>query len=671
MSISWQIPRNCLAWLLLSQAALITPHALRLPWWVIATYTLCALWRIMVYQGRWSLPPKFINIVLALLCFLGIYQSYGSLIGLEPTVALLFSGFSLKLLEISKKRDVYVLIFLAYFAALTAFLFSQDFSVAVFILFTLLLITSALVALHQHSYDQLNFVSLRRAVVIFLQAIPLMVLLFIIFPRFDPLWSVPSASGQATTGMSDTMGPGDISDLSQSGALAFRVDFDGERPVKQAMYWRGLVLSKFDGRRWQQGRWKQDLFNRQQTKAIRERLDNPIAYTVIQEPTYQPWLFSLALAYSDERNINIMPDYRLVSIDDVHSRIKYRVLSDQRAVIEPYLSQQALRFETHLPSAVNPRARQFAQQLLAESNDQQQFVDRVLNTFRQQEFFYTLKPPLLGKHSVDEFLFDTKKGFCEHYASSFVFLMRAAGIPSRVVVGYQGGEVNPITGSVLVHQFDAHAWAEVWQSGKGWVRVDPTAAVSPLRIEQGLERALEQGQESFLSDSPLSPLRYRNIQWLNKLRLQMDAFNYYWTRWILDYEGERQLNVLKRLLGKITPWRIAALFIVVGAIVLALVAMGLLKGRRKTKSSPEIRLYLRLCQLLEKAGFKRLPHEGPIDFARRVTEQQPACKQHVLTATRAFVTLSYEPLPLEQKAAVLKQLRSEVFKVGYLLKRSA
>ncbi|MEE8059318.1 MAG: transglutaminaseTgpA domain-containing protein [Pseudomonadales bacterium] len=438
MSISWQIPRNCLAWILVSQAALLAPHAGRLPWWVMATYVVCALWRVMVFQGRWSLPPTVVKVVLAALCFVGIYRNYGTLYGLEPTVALLYSGFSLKLLEVSNKRDVYILIFLAYFAALTAFLFSQDFTIAAFILFTLLLITTALVALHQHSYDQFNLVSVHKSSIIFLQAVPLMVVLFVIFPRFEPFWSVPMASHQAKMGISDTMAPGDIANLTQSGALAFRAVFERGIPRSQDMYWRGLVLSRFDGRGWHQGRWKQDLLSKQQVKAIRASLDSPITYRIIQEPSYQPWLFSLALAYSDEPKINIMSDYRLVRIEDVYSRITYQVLSDKRAIIEPHLSQQVHDFETDLPSGVNPRARQFAQQLWLkslkgleslkglDSQDNQAFIDSVLNIFRQQHFFYTLKPPLLGKHSVDEFLFDTKKGFCSYYASSFN-LMRMPG----------------------------------------------------------------------------------------------------------------------------------------------------------------------------------------------------------------------------------------------------
>ncbi len=670
MSISWQIPRNCLAWILVSQLVLIIPHAERLPWWVLGAYVLCSLWRIMVYQGRWSFPPKSVKVLLSLLCFIGIYRSYGTMIGLEPTVALLFSGFCLKLLEVVNKRDVYVIIFLAYFVALTQFLFSQDFAVTVLIFATLLLITTALVALHQHSYDRLNIVSMRKAALIFIQAIPLMLVLFIVFPRFEPLWKVPLPSHQAKTGITDSISPGDISNLSQSGDLAFRAVFEGEVPARDKLYWRGIVMSDFDGRAWTQGELKKDFMSEQQTDAVLMQLQNPVRYSVIQEASYQPWLFTLALAYTADKNILEVTDYRLVYNDDIHTRIKYDVVSDQTAMIQPELDRRTRTFETQLPNNSNPQSLLFAKSLYAQSSGDKDYINRILRKFRQEEYIYTLKPPLLGQHSVDEFLFSTRRGFCSHYASSFVVLMRAAGIPARVVAGYQGGEINPITGTVLVHQFDAHGWAEVWLEGEGWVRVDPTAAVAPERIEFGLERAMQE-EGSFLSDAPLSPLRYRNLAWLNKIRLQLDAFSYYWSDWVLQYKGEKQSRALQKILGEVSPWRVALFVVGIGAMVLLFVAVDLLKGRSRPRPAKEVRIYLRLCKRLERAGYQRLQDEGPIEFAQRVADSEPVWKAHLLAATRAFVTLSYEPLPAEQRKAVMKQLRSEALRLSYLLTLSS
>lgn len=669
MSAHWLIPRNCLAWILVAQLALIAPHAQRLPWWVLGAYGLCALWRIMVYQGRWSFAPRIMKVVLSLLCVLGTWRSYGTIIGLEPTVALLFSGFCLKLLELSKKRDVYVIIYLGFFVALTAFLFSQSFTMALYMLFTAFLLCTALVALHQQDYNGLTIASSKKAAMILLQAVPIMLVLFLVFPRFDPLWKVPLPSHQAKTGISDTLSPGDISQLSQSGELAFRVVFDSDIPSRQTMYWRGLVMSDFDGRSWRQGGREKSLLSSAQTDELLKLQNKPLRYSVIQEPTYQPWLFSLALAYSNDPSIYIASDFRLVRNEDVFTRIKYSVLSTPSAVFGRELSTQTFQAETRLPRESNPEARAYAEKLFNESADTEAYIQRILRLFSQEGFYYTLNPPLLGEHVVDEFLFSSRRGFCSHYASSFVFLMRAAGIPARVVVGYQGGEINPITGTVLVHQFDAHSWAEVWLADQGWVRVDPTAAVAPNRIEFGLERALfEEG--SFLADEPLSPLRYRNVQWMNQLRLQLDALNYYWTSWVLQYKDERQLRVLESLLGKVSPWRLASFILVVGAIALALVAYGALKGRGRQPLSAEVKAYLQLCRHLEKAGFKRQRHEAPIDFAARIRAAQPTWYNHLQDVTDTFTALSYEQVADAKKQALLEQLRSQISQLVYQLRKS-
>ena len=662
MSISWSIPRNCLAWILLAQLLLIAPHVERLPWWVLVAYVACAVWRIMVYRGQWSEPPRATKFLLVLLCLIGTFVSYGTLMGLEPTVAMLFTGLCLKLLEIATRRDVYALIFLAYFAALTEFLFLQDFSIAILIFVTVLVITTAMTALHQHHYQQWTQDSLKKASLMMLQALPLMLVLFLVFPRFSPLWEVPLPSHQAKTGISDTMSPGDISSLSQSGELAFRVTFSGEIPAKQAMYWRGLVMSQFDGRTWRQGRLPKAILKDDEAVLLRRQLKNPIRYEVIQEPSYQPWIFTLALAWSDDSNTRIVNDYRLVHAGDIASRIKFDVLSDPDAVIEKDLPSYIRTFETALPDNINPQSRQFAKSLYQQSHSHLNFIQRVLQHFRNEAFFYTLKPPLLGEEVVDDFLFNTRRGFCGHYASSFVFLMRAVGIPARVVNGYQGGEVSPITGTVLVHQFDAHSWAEVWLEGKGWVRFDPTAAVAPNRIEFGLEQAMQE-EGSFLSDVPLSPLRYRDVAWLNKLRLRLDAFDYYWASWVLQYKDERQSRVLKQLLGEVSPWRIALLLMGVGSLVFALVAWQLLKNSQGAQVSAEEKLYLKLCRRLARLGYPRQTGEGPTDYARRVAEQQPNLKPSINAATRAFITLNYQSVGAEQRKSLLKLLRFEIARV--------
>lgn len=669
MNASWNIPRNCLAWILISQVALIIPHFQRLPVWVLVVCGCCAIWRIMVFQGRWSFPVKIVKVLFSIFCFLGIFQSYGTLIGMEPTVALLFTGFSLKLLEVVTKRDVYVIIFLGYFVAITEFLFSQNFLIVVFVFITVLIITTALVALHQQGYQRFDLISLRKTLVLFMQAAPLMVVLFIIFPRFEPLWKVPMPSHQAKSGISETLSPGDISNLSQSSELAFRAYFTGEVPSREKLYWRGLVMSEFDGRTWRQGKLRKDFFSKLESQQHLQSFQAPILYSVTQEPSYQPWLFTLALAHSSDKNILAVNDYRLIRDGDIHTRIKYDVTSDLSVKMELKLSDKVRRTETLLPFRGNALSKNYARQMRNQYQSDKEFVDAVLINYFLEKFTYTLKPPLLGEDSIDDFLFNTQKGFCGHFASSFVFLMRSVDIPARVVSGYHGGELNPITGTILVHQFDAHAWAEVWLENKGWVRFDPTAMVSPDRIEYGLENALRE-EGSFLSDSPLSPLRYRDVVWINKLRLQLDAYSYYWSTWVLQYKGKRQLDLMTRLLGEISPFRVAAFMLGVGGLILFLVAFDVMKGRGKPKPPLEVQLYLKLCHRLHRAGFERLKHEGPIVFAQRITTTAQPWAPHVLAATRAFVTLSYEPISNEQKPAIIKHMKREVLKASYQLRLS-
>jgi len=664
---AWNIPRNALAWILIAQVALIAPHIERLPLWVLAVYGLCALWRIMVFQGRWAFPPKIVKVLLSMACFVGIYQSYGSLIGMEPTVALLFSGFSLKLLELVSRRDGYLVIFLAYFVALTEFLFNQDFAMVVLVFATVMLVTTALVALHQQGYQRFDWISLRKTAVLFAQAVPLMVVLFIIFPRFEPLWQVPMPSHQASTGIGESLSPGDISDLAQSGELAFRAQFEGPPPARGKLYWRGLVLSAFDGRTWRQGKLRKDFLSAQARREVLQSLQEPIRYSVVQEASHQPWLFTLALAHSDDSHTLAVDDFRLVRDGDIHSRIKVDVISDLSATIELELESKIRRRETMLPTTGNPQARAYAENVYRQSTDDRAFVDAVMMNYFQQEFVYTLKPPLLGEHSIDDFLFNTRRGFCGHYASSFVFLMRAVGIPARVVTGYQGGEVNPINGTVLVHQFDAHAWVEVWLAGSGWVRFDPTGMVSPWRIEQGLERALRE-EGSFLEESPLSPLRFRDIAWLNNVRLQMDAYSYYWSSWVLQYKGRRQLDVMKALLGEISAFRVSLFIVGVGALVMTLVAVVSLAGRGQPRSSAEVQLYLGLCRRLGAAGYGRRTQEGALAFARRISATGARWGPLLLAVSEVVNRLSYESLSSEQRAVLLKQLRRDVFTLSLQLR---
>jgi transglutaminase-like putative cysteine protease len=647
-----QVPRNALVWIVLSQFALLIPHLPRIPLWVVVVYLFTALWRIMVYQGRWSFPGKYFKAALAASCFLGVAWHYRTLIGLEPTVSLLLSAFALKLVELSARRDAYILIFLAYFVCVTEFLFSQELAVTLYMFFSVWLVTTALVALHEPGADSFNRATLRRAGVMLAQSLPLMVALFFIFPRVGPLWSVPLKQHAARSGMSDFMSPGDVSSLSLSDEVAFRVQFEGTIPPRSQLYWRGLVFSRLQGDAWRSLRWGEvPVTERRAGQVLTD--GEPLRYSVILEPTQQNWLYALPYAQSPDRGIMATSDFRLASPVEVQDQRQYEVMSWPGTSLGVEISEWRRDTETTLPLYGSPRARELAQQMFAQAGSPRQFAADVLRMFATGDYYYTLRPPLLGDNPMDDFLFDSRRGFCEHYAASFAFMMRAAGVPARVVAGYQGGEINPVNSTVIVHQFDAHAWNEIWLEGEGWVRIDPTAAIAPSRIEYGLEQALE-AEGSFLVDSPLSPLRFRNVQWVNLLRLRLDALNYSWQKFVLGYDRSEQYSVLSKLLGEVSPTRIAITILVLWSVVLLPVALNVLLSR-PTRQDPATRLYLQFCAKLLRVGIGRERNEAPASFATRVAAARPDLAGEVDAITGLYDALSYRSEPGEDLLARLKR----------------
>jgi transglutaminase-like putative cysteine protease len=641
MKMLQQVPRNALAWIIISMFTLLAPHAGRIPVWIMLIYLFAALWRIQVYRGHWSFPGRWVKLVMIVSGFAGIYLSFGSLIGLEPTVALLLTAFALKLIELVSRKDAYVLIFLGYFVCITEFLFTQDLLMVLYSLLNVIIVTTALVALHQPGEHRFNRKTMRLAGVMVLQAMPLMLVLFFLFPRIGPLWTVPVKSHTAKTGMSDFMKPGDISKLSQSADVAFRVQFEGEIPVKSQLYWRGLVFSKLEEGAWSNlGYFDVPAKERRQQEVVTK--GEPLNYSIIMEPTQQNWLFGLRYATPDRPGILAAPDFRLYSLVMIEDEFQYQVRSWPQAQLETELSDWRREVELRLPDNDNQRTRQFASTLRAQAGSDEAFVNAVLQHFNREPFVYTLQPPLLPDvDGMDVFMFDSRRGFCEHYAYAFTVMMRAAGIPARVVAGYQGGEINPVNKTVIVHQFDAHAWAEVWLPEEGWVRVDPTASVAPQRIEMGLEEAVA-AEGTFLSDSPLSPLRYRSIRWINQLRLRYDALTYQWQSWVVGFDGQVQFQLLRDVFGEISAGRFAAALIGTWALVLLPVAISLLRRREIRPQRPLDREYLKVCERLANLGYPRHAGESAADYAARISRECPDWAESFNRLTGLYTELAYQ-----------------------------
>ena len=645
----YQIPRNALVLMLIASAMVILPHVVRLPFWLTGLCVICGLWRVMVYQGRWSYPGRWIKVVLVFGVFIGVGMGYGTLLGLEPWVGILIVAFVLKLLEMHQQRDAYTFIILAYFVALTEFLFEQSIPYTLYMYATVTIITAALIGLNQTQLFAAPTRTLKKASIILAQSIPLMLVLFVLFPRLAPLWTVPLQSNVAKSGISDTMSPGNIALLVQSDELAFRATFEDEIPPYGDLYWRGLVLSYFDGetQTWEQERRR---FYGRPMRArdepadwLREmeHLGNEVSYSIIMEPTNQNWLFSLTLPeLSEERGMGLVRDYRFYSFRPIRSRFQYELTSHLDYRTDNRLSDFWRYRYLLLPSDDNPETKALAQQLLEQGRSPREYLTTVMRMYALGDYAYTLRPPTVSGDTIDRFLLDSRRGFCEHFAGSFVYLMRAGGVPARVVVGYQGGEFNRRGNYVAVHQFDAHAWAEVWLDGEGWVRVDPTSVVAPERIQSGLESAVE-GEDTFLADVGLSLMKFRSTLWITELRLQIQAMNHYWDAWVVGYTPDVQMSVLAKYLGEMDRKTMGMLLLATFFGILALIGLVLLLKRSTRKLAPVEQVYLKYCDMLAGKNLARNIGEGPLDYADRVSSERPDLEPAVRAVTNAYMKSNY------------------------------
>jgi hypothetical protein len=635
MSDSPYLHRQGLLALLVAQIATIVLHWALLPFWLLSLALFVLIWRVQIYRNQWSFPNRYLRIFLLVLAMAGVIISNEQWYALEPMVMLLIVAYLLKLLEVDKKRDAIILLFVGFFVLACSFLFNQDIITTVLGLIALWLLTSALLIVSSTVMPFFSRRTMRLTSNLLLQSVPLMLLMLFVFPRIGPLWSVPLQSDKSVTGVSDQMSPGDFSQLSRSSALAFRVTFEDENiPSASEMYWRALALTEFDGRRWQRMS-NSNLYLkhlRETTKYQADKDQNSFRYEVILEATNSRWLYGLPLADIADKEAIFTPHNEWFLEAPVTQRIKYRAESSTNFSVTE--SIEALQYFLLLPSGFNPQAIATARQWLQESGSKERYIERVLR-FYNSNFSYTLSPPALGEHTVDEFLFSTQQGFCEHFASSFVVMMRAAGIPARVVTGYQGGEWNEQDNYLIVRQYDAHAWAEIWLGEKGWVRFDPTAAVAPNRIEQGLLDAIPEQEQSLVGGSHLSSLR-----WLGQLMLEWDGLNYRWQRWVLSYDQDTQSKLLEKLLVEVTPARMAML-LVIPAIILLLFFGFITLHQKKQPVAKKVKLFYLLNQRLKKKGVVLLPGETLAQFCERAKQDLPKLAAEISKVEKGLSQVLY------------------------------
>ncbi len=637
-----QIPRLCFFWLFFAQLVLMGAHVTELPWWIWLLWGLCYGWRLMIYYGRLGFPGNIFKTLLVVIGVVGLGHYFDDIIDLSLMNAMLMLAFLLKLLELKQRRDVYVVVFLGYFLVGSHFLFHQGLPNAALATFCLVLLLGSQVALHT-THVASRWKPVRLAGLMMLQALPVMLLLFIIFPRIGPIWAVQIGDEQASVGLNDTVSPGDISQLARRSELAFRASFDGEMPTSHELYWRALVLTNFDGLTWRPvpaytPPISDGIAWRPPSRPDPER-GRQLHYQVISEPSRKRWLYALPWAFTTTAGIDHMPQRRLQSRRPVNERFQYRVTS-YLDIASTAMDPRARQRNLALPDAYNPRSRALAEQWRAQSVSDAAIMETALRYYREQGFVYTLSPPKLGLDSVDDFLFRTKRGFCEHFASSFVFLMRAAGIPARIVAGYQGGRVNPFENYLLVYQYDAHAWAEVWLPERGWQRVDPTAAVAPDRIELGSERAFA-SEDGFLADSPFSRVRLK-LSWLRSLQLRADQLNFLWYRWVLSYDNDRQKSLYKEWLGNLPGWQSMILFLGALATPVVLLALWMHWRGRPHSLAPADRLWSRLSQHFAADNLARNPGEGPTHYIQRLQLAHPSLSPELSRLLGAYLAINYQ-----------------------------
>jgi transglutaminase-like putative cysteine protease len=615
-------------WILLSVTIAVIPHLPRLPIWfgIILAFVVMARWLTALKKIN-PIPKLFIGFI-TIFIFIAIIYFQGFSLNREISVTLLTTMTVLKLLETWKKRDAWMVVTLCYFVILTRFFYSQDLLLLFYLLSSVIIITHTLFVLqHDNNKSIIQKREIKETLSLLAAGIPLAALFFLFFPRIStPIWGSPDFFGEGKTGISEEMSPGSILQLFTDDSPAFRVTFKDTIPSNKDLYWRGPVLSEFDGKTWTTNRNKEFAkrpFYQPQSQPI-------IRYEVELEPTGQHYLFALDYIFQPPLIADVMTDSRLMSRIKINQLRHYRTSS----ILKKYnpdglLSQEKLKRLTAIPKDFNPRTIALMQQWKQLNITPEQLINKALKLFAQDEFYYSYAPPALEGDTVDQFLFDTKSGFCEHYASAFTIMMRASGLPARVVTGYQGGIKN--NDYLLIKQSDAHAWSEVWINNKGWLRVDPTAAVSPLRVEYGSQALMNENARSWLDTS-----------WSRKLGERYDGVKHKWNKWVRDYNASKQ-KALFEVFGFDSKDG-KSIAIILGIIMLSstlIVLLFLYVTRPRKKLKHYDKIYNKFVHLFYKNGLIKTEGQGVLSFAETAIKKHPKSKININEFSQLYLKLRF------------------------------
>ncbi len=628
------------------------PHFLNVATWVTVACLLIWTYTIVAVRYDMTLPKKFIRVILTLtLSFFTLVTHEG--LTIEMFVALLALMISLKLLENRQIRDRMITVILCYFLIVGSLFFDDSLLATTYMLFTVLCTTAVMIHINRPQKGLLP--SLRLSAILMVQALPIMLVMFLIFPRIQGGFWGRNPVHIASTGFSEEISFGSIASLAKNHEIAFRVEFDAPPPPREHLYWRGIVLWEFDGTTWRRGEKRQGT-----SPAVQN--EQEISYTLTLEPHQKNWLFTLDLPLSvSSSHTWLLDDYSCYRLKPISQRIAYTAKSfiSRGESSHQNFPEDGLQLSDH----ENPQARDLADSWSEQTNTPDQIVQKALTYFQEQPFIYTLNPGISdddgntdgtgAKNIVDRFLFESRKGFCEHYASSFAFLMRAAGIPTRIVAGYLGGTVNQYGGYLIVRQSDAHAWCEVWLPEKGWVRIDPTASVAPERIQTDISNVLPPGELlhawSFLRTGSFG-------SWFKTMESAWDLVNSRWNRLVMGYSVDDQIDFFSRLGVRLDKAKGLAkrfgTFLLIALPLLFLV--GFLLSRRQTDKRDKVALYwMEFCRKLEAIDIARTPDQGPMDFMSFVLKQRPDLQLSVRKIVTLYISLRYADTPDQKESSHL------------------
>ena len=647
--------RRTIVWVIVTLALAMSPQLLSMPLPLALIAVAPLAWRFGSEWSGWKPLPTWVRHCATAAGLAILFVSYGDLTGRRAAVSLLAVMLSLKMIECYRIRDARLVVSFSLFLCATQFLFTQSILMPFYggVAVILAIVTLAQLqrteawshegtapAVRASVLSELGF-SLRLVAL----ALPIGMALFILFPRLaSPLWGIPDTTLDSKTGLSDSMSPGSIQELFMDDSPAFRVEFSGDVPSAEQLYWRGPVFWHFDGSTWTGSFYGKTI----EANTVPDLSGETWEYTVQLEPNERNWLFALDYPATVPPDTRLTMDFQLIRRHPVIQLTQYGVVSNPDFVDAPDLPGSLRMQALDYPEGSNPRTQLLIRQWRQQTPDDEAFIRRALQYFNQEPFHYSLNAPLLGVHLVDDFLFDTRTGFCEHYASSFAVMMRMAGIPARIVTGYQGGWFSELGDYLLIRQSDAHAWTEVWLQGDGWTRVDPTAAVSPLRVESGSLSALG------------SPRHVLDYDWIRGIRNSADIVQQRWNDWIIEYGAGQQAQLFAPLgLGHMTPSMLVGVLFVVILIAAAIIFPIVMRIRGPASKDPAQKIWQKFLKRLLSAGYTPRPSDGAMELAESASIVLPAVSSHIHDIAELYTRSRYapEPPPLSQLKQAVQAFR--------------